>query len=175
MHGFSLELVRWRCTRTPQITSLASCKPTRSTRPNESFYRSALLTFGLSARTNRIGAHSRWNDECLRVMHDHGFKIPVRTLHDSFSSLDQIENVHSVARVVRDRPFEPCAASLDEFEFVQASALFNPSRSLTKGLHAIDQTSTYPVCLPFPGDVRDSVIQVDRPWQAVQPQAAPIP
>lgn len=97
------------------------------------------------------------------------------TFDNGLLSLDKIENIYRVPSVVRCRTCEPVSARFDKLQLVKSSALLSPSWAFRNWLYLIDQVLSDPSGVAIPGDVHQPVVDVNRPWQAIQTKPVPIP
>ena len=63
---------------------------------------------------------------------------------------------------------EPASARFDELQFMKTGAFFFPSWTLTRRLNPVNQTLAHPSRISFPRDIRNSVVNMDRTWLAIQ-------
>src|SRR5712664_3907438 len=144
-------------------------------RADKGFDRCAFFSFSQSMRADVVRADRCRNDKRFRVVHHERPERIRRALHDTFLAFNEVQNIDSVARVMRRHAAEPVPARLDEFAFVKAGTFFAPACAFRYGLHLRDQVSLHPCGRAIPLYVGFPMIEMDRPWPAIQAQASPIP
>ena len=77
----------------------------------------------MPGRTDCVGANGSGNNERFGIMDKEWLESAVRTLHDGFRTLDEIENVDSAAGVMWHGLGEPMPARLDKLALVRAGPL----------------------------------------------------
>jgi hypothetical protein len=98
-----------------------------------------------------------------------------RAFDDSFLSLNEVENIDCLQRIVRRRTRKPFPARFNELQFLKSGALLAPTGALSNWFNPIDQILPDPFCVAVPNDVCQAVFEMNRSWQTVQPEPVPIP
>src|SRR5439155_12577036 len=133
----------------------------------ERFDCSALRSLGCCTGTNRVRSHCRRHDESFCVVNYKWVKHALGTFHDCFPPLNKIQDIYRAVSIERRFACEPIPACLNKFQLVQSRPFLGPTYAFVHTLDSVDQVRSYPIRLPVPGDVRDSMIKMDRPRRAI--------
>ena len=77
-------------------------------------------------------------------------KRSVGTFDDGFFAFYQIQDIHTVVRMVCHRFGKPVAAGFDKLIFMQTSTFFYPAFAFGTRFEMVDQLVAYKLRLPFP-------------------------
>lgn len=88
-------------------------------------------------------------------------------LHNGFVALNQIQNVHAAARVMRNRAGKPVAARFDKFQLMESGALLALAGTFPNGFETVDQLTPHPFRGAVPLNVSGPVLDIDGPRPAV--------
>src|ERR1700733_14961037 len=115
------------------------------------------------------------NNKCFSVMDLEWRESTGWAFDDGAIAFHKVEYMNGAICMVKNRQREPMPPCFDELEPMQTRFLFAPARARVQVLKPIDQVLLNPIGAAGPVDVRQSVIEVDGPWPAVQTGAAPVP
>src|SRR5580698_1143352 len=76
---------------------------------------------------------------------------------------------------MRRRTREPVPARFNKRQFVEPRALLAPTCSLPHRFDPIDQVFPNPFRVTVPNDVCQAVFEMNRSWQTIQAEPAPVP
>ena len=122
-----------------------------------------------------VGSDSRRDDERFGIVHDEGREFFLGTFDQAGLAAHQVEHVDGTARVMSNGRVKPVAAGFDELQSMEARTLLAPSFATGNGRHRVDQFALCPFCVALPGDVGETVIDVDGTRLAVKPHPTPVP
>ena len=92
-----------------------------------------------TVRAHAERAYGGGQDEGLRIVHYQGLESAIRALDERLLAFHQVQNVDTPCAVMVHSAREPVPPGLDEFEFMEASALLPPAGTLGEGNDTIDE------------------------------------
>src|SRR5215470_8638487 len=108
-------------------------------------------------------------------MHWEWVEGAIRALDNDFGTFDEVQDIHSAARVVLDLSREPMASRFDKLALVQPGAFFAPFIAPGHYLLAVHQIPPDPFGPPIPLNVFLTVVDVNGSWFSIETQTAPVP
>src|SRR5580692_178224 len=146
-----------------------------SLRTDKRLYRSTALSEGSSDWRNFIFANCSGDNKGFSIVNDEWIEGSGRAFDDSLLSLNEVEDIDCLQRIVSRRTRKPVPARFNELQFVKPCALLAPTGTLSHWFNAVDQILENPFCVAFPNDIRQTVLEMDGSWQTVQAEPSPVP
>src|SRR6267143_569445 len=118
------------------------------TAPNSSILRSSPARM-----SSRPTSSPRRHNTCFGIVNVKRLKGRRRAFDDCLFSFNEIQNVHTIRRVVFNKRSKPVPSGLNEFQFVQSGSFFFPAPAFVYLLDTIQQILPNPFCVPVPLNV----------------------